>query len=118
MKNIIILATMFYVGVAAFNTPFEVTRDSNKSSVQLDYLVGDWKSIGFVTDAKGLQQYVEMNQRITSVDSKNKSYKFDGEGINPGNRFIYTAHKSIYYDSNTAAWRVKGIVKDKYTLDN
>ena len=118
MKNIIVLATMFYVGVAYFKSPVELTLVSSKAQANLDYLVGDWKSFGFVTDSKGLQQYIEMNQRISSDNSNNKSYKFVGEGINPGNRFIYSTNKIIFYDAGTKAWHVKGVVKDKYALDN
>lgn len=116
MKNIIIALVIFSICTSStyVRTSYNPVTGSNIDK-RLEYMIGDWKSTGFVTDAEGLNQYIEINQHI---EAKGNDLKFTVDGINPYNGFRYKTTKTIFYDAEKQAWYVKGTVKDKYTLDN
>lgn len=116
MKNIIIALVLFSLCISAtyVGTSYNPTS-GNDIDKRLEYLIGDWQSTGFVTDAQGLNQYIEINQHI---EAKLNDIQFIVDGINPYNGFRYKTTKTIFYDDQKQAWHVKGTVKDKYSLDN
>ena len=65
MKNIIFLIAVFSLSISStyVRTSYNPLTGSNIDK-RLEYLVGDWKSTGFVTDADGFNQYIEINQKI------------------------------------------------------
>ncbi len=116
MKNIIIALVLFSLCISAtyVGTSYNPTS-GNDIDKRLEYLIGDWQSTGFVTDAQGLNQYIEINQHI---EAKGDDLQFTVDGINPYNGFRYNTSKTIYYDAQKRAWHVKGTVKGRYALDN
>ena len=117
MKNMIILIALSCVGSASFFL-LGNSQVTNKMNTHLEYLIGEWKSEGFVTDAQGKQQFIEIKQSITKGSEATNEIKFIAVGSNPLDGFQYNAIKSIFYDTSTQSWYVKGSVKDKYTLNN
>ncbi len=116
MKNIIIALALFSICVSATHvrTPNNPDTGSNIDK-RLEYLLGDWQSTGFVTDAEGLNQYIEINQHI---EVKGNDLQFTIDGINPYNGYRYKTTKTIFYDPQKQTWHVKGTVKDRYSLNN
>lgn len=116
MKNIIIALALFSICISATHvqTSYSPAKGNNIDK-RLAYLIGDWQSTGFVTDAEGLNQYIEINQHI---EAKGNALHFTVDGINPHNSFRYKTTKTIFYDDQKLTWYVKGTVKDKYRLDN
>lgn len=116
MKNIIIALFLFSICISAtyVRTSYNPITGSNIDK-RLEYLIGDWQSTGFVTDAQGMNQYIEINQHI---EAKGNDLQFIVDGTNPYNGYRYKTSKTIYYDVEKLAWHVKGTVKDKYSLDN
>ena len=117
MKNIFAIITVFFLGSTYFDKPHTINA-ATSADTPLEYLVGNWKSTGFVTDVRGKQQLIEMTQNITNDNKAVAGVKFESAGFNPSNKFKYTASKSMYYDNSTNSWHVKGTVGGKYTLDN
>ena len=116
MKNIIFLIAVFSLSISStyVRTSYNPLTGSNIDK-RLEYLVGDWKSTGFVTDADGFNQYIEINQKI---EAKGNDMTFVVDGVNPHNGFRYKTTKSIFFDPQKEIWRVRGQIKDKYSLDN
>ena len=116
MKNTIIALVLFSIFTSStyVRTSYNPKTGSNIDP-RIEYLIGDWKSTGFVTDADGLNQYIEINQSITA---KGNVMAFVEDGINPHNGYRYKTTKTIYFDNKTQTWRVKGTVKGKYSLNN
>lgn len=108
---------MFFLGTTYVKTSTNPTGTTTLDK-RLEYLIGSWKSVGFVTDVKGKQQFMEMKQRIANDNLKINELVFVGTGINPSNGFRYNSSKSFFYDNDAQAWHVKGSVQNKYTLDN
>ena len=116
MKNIIFLIVIFATSISStqMRTSYNPLMGSNIDK-RLEYLIGDWKSTGFVTDANGFNQYIEIHEKITA---KGNEMTFTMDGINPQNGYRYNTTKSIFFDPQREAWHVKGQVKGKYSLDN
>ncbi len=116
MKNIIFLIIIFFISISStqMRTSYNPLMGSNIDK-RLEYLIGDWKSTGFVTDADGLNQYIEIHEKITA---KGNEMTFIVNGINPQNGYRYNTTKSIFFDPQRDAWHVKGQVKGRYSLDN
>ncbi len=105
---------MFCIG-SSYIKPIASSTTTSNIDTRLEYLIGDWKSTGFVTDAQNLQQKIEMNQHIAFEDNK---IVFTGTGINPINKYRYNTSKAIFLNERTNTWRVEGKISNKYTLDN
>lgn len=114
MKNLIIGATLILMGSAYVKTPQSIPSNM-PTDTRIEYLKGDWKSTGFLTDAQNKQQKIEIFQHI---DIKDNEITFSSSGINPSNGYQLKTEKVIFYDANSDAWYVKGVVKNRYTLDN
>lgn len=116
MKNIIIALGLFSLSISAtyVGTSYN-SATGNDIDKRLEYLIGDWQSTGFVTDAQGLNQYIEINQHI---EAKGDDLQFTTNGKNPYNGYQYNTTKTLYYDASQKAWHVKGTVKGRYALDN
>ena len=68
-------------------TPIAKNQSSYKSNndARIDFILGDWKGTGYVTDANGLEQYIEIEE--TNSRLSDGQYKTVGVGKNPGNDF-------------------------------
>ena len=115
MKKLLALIFTFYVA-SSYVLTTNIPSARNKKYSNVEYLVGVWESKGFVTDAKGLQQIVTLKQKITNVNEQD--LKIVGTGMNPTNGFKYNASKTLYYNTKTEAWYVKGSIEEKYAVDN
>lgn len=114
MKNLIIGIVLLFVGSAYVVAPVSSSK-ANGADKRLDYLIGDWKSNGFVTDAKNRQQKIEMEEQITAKDNE---IRFTYNGLNPSNGYRYKTNKIFYLDASTHDWFVKGTVQGQYTLND
>ncbi len=126
MKTAIFLLVSMFFGISTMSdAPNKITIssiDENPpprectSDPRLDFILGSWTGTGFVTDANGLQQYVEIKEDNTSVS--NIQYSISGTCKNPGNNFSYTYDKSIFYNITLNAWYAKGIINNTILPDS
>ncbi len=116
MKNIIFALVIFSLCISStyVKTSYNAVTGSNIDK-RLEYLMGDWQSTGFITDAEGFNQYIEINQHIAA---KGNELLFTVDGINPNNGYRYKTTKTIYFNPQKQSWFVKGRVKDRYSLNN
>jgi hypothetical protein len=114
MKNIILIVSTFFVGSNFFISPFNTTSKHPVDS-RLEYLVGEWKSEGFVTDTNNMQQKIEIAQHIGLKDNR---LVFTANGINATSRYHYNSTKAVFINDNkkSVLW-VQGQVADLYTLN-
>jgi hypothetical protein len=85
--------------------PRECTSDP-----RLDFILGSWTGTGFVTDANGLQQYVEIRENNSSVS--NIEYRISGICKNPASNFTYGYDKTVFYNMALNAWYTKGTINN------
>ncbi len=82
----------------------------------IDFILGSWTGTGFITDAKGSEQYVEIKENNSST-SKNE-YQIVGVGKNPASNFVYVYRKSIFFNKALNNWYIKGTINDYMLHDS
>jgi hypothetical protein len=126
MKTILfVLVTMFF-GMSVFSdapnkktTAFVAgTKKSLKTSNEprLDFILGSWTGTGFITDANGLEQYVEIQENNSSVS--NTQYRILGVCKNPGSNFVHAYDKSLFFNPTSKVWYINGKVNNSMLPDS
>ena len=119
------LITMFF-GVSVTSdapnkkgtTLFAETQSPNQNITEprIDFILGSWTGTGFITDANGLEQYVEIRENNSS--SSNNEYQIAGVCKNPGSNFVYAYNKSIYFNKGLNSWYTKGTIDGNILPDS
>jgi hypothetical protein len=93
-------------------TPIAKNQSSYKSNndARIDFILGNWTGTGYVTDANGLEQYIEIEE--TNSRLSNGQYKTVGVGKNPGSDFVYTYDKSLFFNEGLNNWYTKGNINN------
>ena len=91
------------------------TYKSNNDA-RIDFILGNWKGTGYVTDANGLEQYIEIVE--TNSRLSDGQYKTVGIGKNPGNDFVYTYEKSLFFNNALNNWYTKGNIYNTILPDS
>jgi hypothetical protein len=123
MKTILfVLVTMFFgmsiFGDAPNKKTIALVTETQKSletssEPRLDFILGSWTGTGFVTDANGLEQYIEIEEHNSSVS--NAHYQIVGVCKNPGSNFVYSYEKHLFFNTTMNAWFTNGKI-NKSTL--
>jgi hypothetical protein len=92
------------------------TTYKSKNDARIDFILGSWTGTGYVTDAKGLEQYLEIEE--TNSRLSNGQYKIVGVGKNPGNDFVYTYDKSLFFNGGLNNWYTKGNINNTILLES
>jgi hypothetical protein len=77
--TIFFLVTMFF-GISVFNKKPTALVGGTQNQVEntneprIDFILGSWTGTGFITDANGLEQYVEIQENNSSVS--NTQYRY------------------------------------------
>ena len=126
MKILIFLFTTLVFGISWTNDAVNKTITSvnvgNKHSViqannrTIDFILGNWVGTGFVTDANGLQQYIEIKETNTSLS--NSQFQIIGTGKNPGNDFVYAYNKVLYFNTTMNQWFTKSTINGQILPDS
>lgn len=90
--------------------------DKTANNPAIDFMVGNWSGTGFVTDANGMQQYIEMQEN--NVKLSEDEYQIVGIGKNPANGYIYSYNKLIFYNTKMNAWYAKGKINENILHDS
>lgn len=126
MKILVFLLLTTVLGVALLSdstrNKISASNTENKNAVistnnsAIDFIIGKWNGTGFVTDANGLQQYIEIqedNARLSEYE-----YQIVGVGKNPVNKFIFSYTKLIYFNKKMNAWFTKGTIQNNILQDS
>jgi hypothetical protein len=92
----------------------QTTYKSNNDA-RIDFILGSWTGTGYVTDANGLEQYIEIEE--TNSRLSNVQYQIVGVGKNPGNDFVYTYDKSLFFNDALNNWYTKGNINNTILPD-
>jgi hypothetical protein len=120
----LLLTTIMGVALLSDNTKKKIfaANAENKNSVigtknaSIDFIIGKWNGTGFVTDANGLQQYIEIQE--DNVRLSEYQYQIVGIGKNPVNKFTYSYTKLIYFNKKMNAWFTNGRVQNNILQDS
>lgn len=123
MKSLNIFFAIAVLGVTLFagtqnqeniasigNTITTFNKKSPTNIENADFVLGNWKGTGFVTDESGNQQYVEIESNNLTVS--NSEYQLVTVGKNPSNSFIYSSNKMLFFNSNLNKWFTKGKINE------
>ena len=122
--TIFFLVTMFFgmsvMGVAPnkkITNSIAETQNHVESTNEprIDFILGSWTGTGFITDANGLQQYVEIQEKNAQVS--NEQYQIVGTCKNPGNNFVYTYNKFLFFNKTLNGWYTKGSINNNILPD-
>jgi hypothetical protein len=104
MKTAISLLATMFLGMSIFNnapnnkTNTSVAATKNyvhiTSEPRIDFILGTWTGTGFVTDANGIEQYLEIEEHNSSVS--NDRFHIVGVCKNPGSDYVYTYDKFLF----------------------
>lgn len=86
------------------------------NDARIDFILGIWTGTGYVTDANGLEQYLEIEE--TNSRLSNGQYTIVGVGKNPGNDFVYTYDKSLFFNDILNNWYTKGNINNTILPDS
>jgi hypothetical protein len=90
--------------------------DKIANEPRIDFILGSWIGTGFITDANGLQQYIEIQETNTKVS--NNEYQIVGICKNPTNRFQYAYNKSLFFNTAMNVWFTKGTINGNLLPDS
>ena len=121
MKIILFVLITMFLGMSVLNdapnkkaTTTLVAENQNTvkstSEPKLDFILGSWTGTGFITDANGLEQYVEIEERNSSVS--NVQYRIVGICKNPGSNFVHTYDKYLFFNPTQNVWYINGKVNN------
>jgi hypothetical protein len=120
MKTAIFLLATMFLGMSIFNnatiekTTTSVAATKNHvhitSEPRIDFILGTWAGTGFVTDANGLEQYLEIEEHNSSVS--NDRYHIVGVCKNPGNDYVYTYDKFLFFNPTLKEWYTNGTINN------
>jgi hypothetical protein len=126
MKTTIFLLVTMFFGMSVFNdAPNKKTtalaEGSQNTSIstsepRLDFILGSWTGTGFITDANGLEQYVEIQENNSSIT--NTQYRIVGICKNPGSNFVHTYDKALLFNSTSKIWYINGKVNNSILPDS
>ena len=126
MKTTIFLLVTMFLGVSVFNdapnkktTALVAESQNNAKStneLRIDFILGSWTGTGFITDANGLEQYVEIQENNSSISDI--QYRIIGTCKNPGSNFVYTYDKSLFFSSTSKAWYANGKINNNILPDS
>ena len=126
MKLLMIFLVIAVLGITLFRdtSPKKInasnivhkTSESSANEPKIDFIVGSWIGTGFVTDESGLQQYIEIQEDNTKLSSD--EYQIVGVGRNPGNNYMITYRKTIYFNAKMNAWYTKGTINENVLHDS
>jgi hypothetical protein len=126
MKTAIILLVTMFLGVSVVSkTPNKKATNlaaATKNHVEstneprIDFILGSWTGTGFVTDANGWEQYIEIEENNSSV--ANTQYHIVGVCKNPGSDFVYTYDKFLFFNPTSKAWYTNGKINDSIMPDS
>lgn len=91
------------------------TYKSNNDA-RIDFILGSWTGTGYVTDANGSEQYLEIEE--TNSRQSNGQYTIVGVGKNPGNDFVYIYDKSLFFNAPLNNWYTKGNINNTILPDS
>jgi hypothetical protein len=93
-------------------TPITKNQSTYKSNndARIDFILGNWTGTGYVTDANDLEQYIDIEE--TNSRLSNGQYKTMGVGKNPGNDFVYSYDKSLFFNEILNNWYTKGSISN------
>ena len=92
------------------------TKETNTNDSRIDFMLGNWIGTGFVTDANGLQQYIEIQEDNLRIS--NDEYQMVGIAKNPGNSFMHSFNKTLFFNNKMNAWYTKGTINDNTLHDS
>lgn len=87
MKTAMFFLITLFFGVSVINNPpnkksVTVNAETQKPpEPRIDFILGSWPGTGFITDANGLEQYVEIKENNSSTS--NIAYQIVGVCKNP-----------------------------------
>jgi hypothetical protein len=93
----------------------QTTYKSNNDS-RIDFILGTWTGTGYVTDANGLEQYIDIEE--TNSRLSDAQYQIVGTGKNPGNDFVYSYNKVLFFNNLMNDWYTRGLVNDTFMPDS
>jgi hypothetical protein len=98
--------------------PIAKNQSTYKSDndARIDFILGSWSGTGYVTDANGSEQYIEIEE--TNSRLSNGQYKMVGIGKNPGNDFVYAYDKSLFFNNDLNNWYTKGNINNTILPDS
>jgi hypothetical protein len=88
----------------------------NTPEPRIDFILGSWTGTGFITDANGLEQYIEIKENNSSTS--NNEYQIAGVCKNPGSNFVYVYNKPIYFNKALNGWYTKGTIDGNILPDS
>jgi hypothetical protein len=120
MKTILfVLITMFFGMSVIRDAPNKKTTvlvtetqklAKTNNEPRIDFILGSWTGTGFITDANGLEQYIEIEEHNSSLS--NAQYRILGVCKNPGSNFVYSYDKSMIFNKTLNVWYTTGKINN------